>query len=62
MTVLDLLRQDVTMQRADLAAFVTSGGPKDYAGYCKAVGAIQALDMVLMEIDKIEKRQIEADV
>ena len=55
----DRLRHILTKQRRDLAEHISAGGAVDYIAYSKAVGAIQTLDMVLVEIADIEKKQLE---
>lgn len=59
MDPLDKLKRLCTEQRDDMAAFLVSGGASDYAAYCKAVGAAQALSLVLNAIEDIEKTLIE---
>lgn len=46
-------------QRQDLADHIAGGGANDYAEYCKVVGAIQTLDLVLREIEELEKKAVE---
>jgi len=45
--------------RSGFADHITSGGAGDFSAYCKAVGAIQALDLVLTEIAELERRMRE---
>jgi hypothetical protein len=56
---LEKLRRTCREQREGLAELLTGGGVSDYAAYSKAVGAVQALDLVLNEIAEIEKKYIE---
>lgn len=42
-------------QAADLKNHLVGGGAVDYSAYSKAVGAVQALEMVLSEIEEIER-------
>lgn len=46
-------------QRKDLSDHLSAGGVSDYNAYCKAVGAIQTLDMILSEIEEFEKNSVE---
>ncbi len=57
--VVELLRSDLRQQRDDLSAFLCRGDPKDYAEYCKAVGAVQTLERVLLAITELEIKAIE---
>jgi len=59
MDELDRLRHLIAKQRQDLAEHISAGGAVDYVAYSKAVGAIQTLDMVLVEIADIEKKRLE---
>jgi hypothetical protein len=53
------LKKVCTEQRKDLSGHLAGGGVNDYNAYCKAVGAIQTLDMVLSEIEELEKNAVE---
>lgn len=59
MDPLEQLRRTCREQRDGLAELMLGGGVADYAAYSKAVGAVQALDLVLNEIAEIEKKYIE---
>jgi hypothetical protein len=59
MDPLEKLKRLCREQKDDMAAFMLSGGAQDYPAYCKAVGAAQALELVLNEIADIEKALIE---
>lgn len=51
MEPIEKIRRLCTEQRDDLAQYLAVGGAPDYSAYCKAVGAVQALDTVLAAID-----------
>ena len=53
------LRSLCAEQKADLTDHLAGGGAKDFSEYCKTVGAIQALSMVLGEIEALEKKAVE---
>ncbi len=53
------LTREVKEQRAGLVEHVVSGAVPDYAAYSKAVGALQALDLVLVHIAELEKKMLE---
>jgi len=53
------MRGVCTAQRGDLANHLAAGGAQTYEEYCKAVGAIQALDMVLIELEDVAKKSVE---
>lgn len=59
MDPLEKIKRSIAAQRDDLADFILSGSPADYAAYSKAVGALQAMDMVLREVNDIEQKQLE---
>lgn len=51
MDLIDKVRRLCAEQRDDLAQYLAVGGAPDYNAYCKAVGAVQALDTVLATIE-----------
>jgi hypothetical protein len=53
------LKTICTEQRNDLSEHLARGGVADYPAYCKAVGAVQTLDLVLAEIAELERRMAE---
>jgi len=53
------LKSVATEQKQDLTDLLASGGVKDFTDYSRAVGAIQALDMMLAEIADLERRMME---
>jgi hypothetical protein len=53
------LKKVCAEQRQDLSDHLAGGGAVDYSEYCKAVGAIQCLDLVLREIEELEKKSVE---
>lgn len=53
------IKSVITAQREDLAAHLTGGGAQDYAQYSKMVGAMQALDLVMLEVETLEERMLE---
>lgn len=53
------LKRVATEQREDLAAHLVAGGVSDFTAYSKAVGAIQALDLMLAEIAELEQQMAE---
>ena len=53
------LKKVATEQREDIAELLVSGGVADFNAYSKAVGAVQALDLILTEIADLEQRMIE---
>jgi hypothetical protein len=55
------IKQVCSLQRKDLADHVAAGGVEDFNAYCKAVGAIQALDLILSEIADLERRAAEEE-
>lgn len=59
MDPIEKLKRVCSEQREDMTQFLASGGVNDYPAYCKVVGALQALDLVLAEIADIEKKLIE---
>lgn len=53
------LKSLCTEQRNDLSEHLARGGVADYPAYCKAVGAVQTLDLILAEIELLERRMAE---
>jgi len=46
-------------RKADLTSYLTSGGPKGFVEYVKAVSKLQIVQMTLDDIAEIETRYIE---
>lgn len=55
------LKTVATEQREDLMDLLASGGIPDFNAYARAVGAIQALELVLAEIADLERRMHEEE-
>lgn len=53
------LRKVAEEQKSDLTDLLASGGVTDFNSYSRAVGAIQALDLMLVEIAELERRMAE---
>lgn len=53
------LRKVAEEQRQDLTDLLASGGVNDFTAYSRAVGAIQALELILSEITDLERRMAE---
>jgi hypothetical protein len=53
------LRARMEERKADLTSYLTSGGPKDFVEYVKAVSKLQIVQMTLDDIAEIETRYIE---
>ena len=59
MELVERIRHRCREEKEAISAHLVGGGVPDYAAYSKAVGAVQALEMVLSEIDEIEQKYIE---
>lgn len=53
------LKKIAEEQKKDLTDMLASGAAKDFNDYCRAVGAIMSFDLILTEIDDLERRMAE---
>ena len=58
-TVFDVLKEKITEHRVSAEEFLYSGGPKDYAGYREACGAIQGYNVALREINDLSRNYMD---
>ena len=58
-TVFDVLNLKLTELKGSSEEFLTSGGPKDYAGYKEVCGVIQGLNIALREIGDLSRNYME---
>lgn len=60
-TVFDVLNLKITEHTLSAEEFLTSGGPKDFAGYKETCGVIRGLNIALREVNDLSRNYMEDD-
>mgnify|MGYP003639232878 CR=1 FL=1 len=59
MNPLEALRDRIEGYKSQISEHLTAGGAKDHVAYAKAVSKFEGFDIVLRDIEEIEKRYLE---